>query len=114
MANFVPLRKEQHQKLKLASNRALTHLVGQHIIPLTAAEYGQASSSFPIVFVKGPESTRYRSVALLGLEGGENLYYQDDKWVGLTLPQSAAMAPFGLGLDPEKENTFYINVISMM
>ena len=105
MANFVPVRKEQHQNLKLASKRDLAHVAGQHIITVTAAEYAQASASFPIVLVKNPDSPRYRSVAMLGLEAGENLYYNDEKWSGLSLPQSVGMAPFALGLDPDKENT---------
>jgi hypothetical protein len=105
MANFVPVRKEQHQNLKLAGKRDLAHIAGQHIVTITAAEYAQASSSFPVVLVKNPDSPRYRSVAMLGLESGENLYYQDTKWSGLALPQSAGMAPFALGLDPDKENT---------
>jgi len=105
MANFVPVRKEQHQNLKLASKRDLAHIAGQHIITITATEYAQASASFPIVLVKNPDSPRYRSVAMLGLEAGENLYYNDKKWSGLSLPQSVGMSPFSLGLDPEKENT---------
>ncbi len=105
MANFVPVRKESHQNLKLASKRDLAHLEGQHIIPITAAEYAQASASFPIVFVKNPDAPRYRSVVMLGLEGSENLFYTDNKWSGLSLPQGAGMTPFSLGIDPDKENT---------
>ena len=105
MANIVPIRKEQHQNLKLAKTRDLSHVAGQHIIPLTAAEFAQASASFPIVFVKNPDSERYRSVAMLGLEAGENLFYQDDKWTAISIPQSISMVPFSLGIDPEKENT---------
>lgn len=105
MANFVPVRKEQHQNLKLAKARDLKHVAGQHIVPVTAAEYAAASSSFPIVLVKNPDSERYRSVAMLGLEAGENLYFQDEKWSGLSIPQSISMVPFSLGLDPDKENT---------
>jgi len=105
MANFVPVRKEQHQNLKLAGKRDLAHVAGQHIVSVTAAEYAQASASFPIVLVKNPDSPRYRSVAMLGLEAGENLYYNEEKWSGLSLPQSVGMAPFALGLDPDKENT---------
>jgi len=105
MANFVPVRKEQHQNLKLAKARDLSHVAGQHIIPITAAEYAQSSASFPIVLVKSPGSERFRSVAMLGLEAGENLFFQDEKWSALSLPQSIAMVPFSLGLDPDKENT---------
>lgn len=105
MANIVPIKKEQHQNLKLTKARDLSHVAGQHIIPLTAAEFAQASASFPIVFIKNPESERYRSVAMLGLEAEENLFYQDDKWTALSVPQSISMVPFSLGIDPDKENT---------
>ena len=105
MANIVPVRKEQHQNLKLAKTRNISHVAGQHIIPVAAAEYAQSSASFPIVLVKNPDSPRFRSVAMLGLEAGENLFYQDDKWTALSMPQSISMVPFSLGIDPDKENT---------
>jgi hypothetical protein len=105
MANIVPIRKEDHQKLKLANSRNILHVAGQHIVPVSAAEYAQSASSFPIVLVKNPDSDRFRSVAMLGLEAGENLFLQDEKWVALSMPQSIAMVPFSLGIDPDKENT---------
>ena len=105
MANIVPVRQEQHKKLKLASTRNISHIKGQHIIPVSAAEYAQSSASFPIVLVKNPDSERFRSVAMLGLEAGENLFLQHDKWSGLSMPQSISMVPFSLGGDPDKENT---------
>ncbi|TMM45716.1 SapC family protein [Colwellia ponticola] len=105
MANFVAIKADKHHNLKLASKRDLAHVAEQHIVPVTAAEYAQASASFPVVLVKNPESPRYRSVVMLGLEAGENLFYNDSKWTGLSLPQSVGMAPFALGLDPDKENT---------
>ncbi|WP_159822302.1 SapC family protein [Colwellia sp. 20A7] len=105
MANFVPVRKEQHQNLKISNTRNISHVAGQNIIPVAAAEYAQASASFPLVFVKNPDSERFRSVAMLGLEAGENLFLKDEKWTALSMPQSISMVPFSLGLDPEKENT---------
>ena len=105
MANFVPVRKEQLQNLKIASKRNIGHIAKQHIVSVTAGEFAQSAASFPIVLVKGPESPRHQSVAMLGLEAGENLFYKNDEWLGLTLPQTAGMAPFSLGLDPDQENT---------
>ena len=105
MANIVPIRKDQHQKLKIANTRNIAHVDGQHIIPVSAAEYSQSSASFPVVFVKIPDSERFRSVGMLGLEAGENLFLQDDKWSALSMPQSISMVPFSLGIDPDKENT---------
>jgi hypothetical protein len=105
MANFVAIKADKHQNLKVSQKRNLAHVAKQHIIAISAAEYAQASSSFPIVFVKNPGSERFRSVAMLGMESEENLFYKNDKWLGLTVPQSIGMAPFALGLDPDKENT---------
>jgi len=105
MTNIVAIKKEQHQNIKVANQRDLSHLANQHIVPINAREFAQASTSYPVVIVKDPDSPRYRSVVMLGLEAGENLYYADNKWNAIYVPQSASMVPFVLGLDPEKEKT---------
>ena len=105
MANIVPVRKEEHKNLKISAKRNLAHAAKQHIVPVNAREFAQAATSFPVVFVKDPETQRVRSVVMLGLEGGENLYYQDENWLALYAPQSIGMVPFVLGLDPDKEKT---------
>ena len=105
MANFVPVRKEQHKNLKIANTRNVLHIKGQHIVPVAAIEYAQASASFPLVLVKNPDSDHFRSVAMLGLEAGENLFLHDKQWLALSIPQSVSMVPFSLGLDPDKEKT---------
>jgi hypothetical protein len=105
MANIVPVRKDQHKDTKISTKRDLAHVANQHIAPISAREYAQAATSYPVVLVKDPESTRYRSVVMLGLEAGENLYYSDNKWDAIYVPQSISLVPFSLGLDPEKEKT---------
>ena len=105
MANIVPVRKDEHKNLKVSAKRNLSHVANQHIVPVNAREFAQAATSFPVVFVKDPESSRVRSVVMLGLEGGENLYFKDENWLALYAPQSIGMVPFVLGLDPEKEKT---------
>ncbi|WDE11797.1 SapC family protein [Thalassomonas haliotis] len=105
MAKMVPVKKEQHQNLKVAAKRDLSHVANQHIVPVNAVEFAQAATSFPVVIVKDPDSKRFRSVAMLGLETGENLYYNQEKWNAIFVPQSIGMVPFALGLDPEKEKT---------
>ncbi|WP_085300171.1 SapC family protein [Cognaticolwellia mytili] len=105
MANITPIKKETHQNIKISEKRDLSHVANQHIAPVTAAEYAQAATSYPIVLVKDQESERYRSVAMLGLEAGENLYHKEGSWNAVYIPQSISMAPFSLGLDPEKEKT---------
>lgn len=108
MANIVAVKKDQHQKLKLSQQRDLSHVAGQHIAPVTATEFAKAASNFPVVIIKEPETNRYRSVVMLGLQSGENLFLKDKEWTGLFMPQSIGMVPFMLGLDPDKENTLTV------
>ena len=103
--NIVAIKKEQHQNLKVANQRDLSHVASQHIAPINVREFPQASTSYPIVLIKDPESERYRTVVMLGLEAGENLYHEEKKWQAIYIPHSISMVPFSLGLDPEKEKT---------
>lgn len=105
MANITPIKKETHQNIKVSEKRDLSSVANQHIAPVTAREYSQASTSYPVVIVKDAESDRYRSVVMLGLEAGENLYHKENSWNAVYVPQSLAVTPFSLGLDPEKEKT---------
>ena len=105
MANVTPIKKETHQSIKIAAKRDLSHAEKQHIAPITASEYTQAATSYPIVIVKDQGTERYRSVVMLGLEAGENLYHKKEAWNAVYIPQSLSMAPFSLGVDPEKEKT---------
>lgn len=103
--NIVAIKKEQHQNLKVASQRDLSHVASQHIAPINVREFSQASTSYPIVLIKDPDSERYRTVVMLGLEAGENLYHEEKKWQAIYIPHSISMVPFSLGLDPDKEKT---------
>jgi len=103
--NIVAVKKEQHKNLKVANQRDLSHVANQHIAPVNVREFGQASTSYPIVLVKDPDSERFRTVVMLGLEAGENLYYAENKWQAIYIPHALSVVPFSLGLDPEKEKT---------
>jgi hypothetical protein len=105
MANITPIKKETHQNIKIAAKRDLSHISNQHIAPITAREYIQAATSYPVVFVKDQDTDRMRSVVMLGLEAGENLYHKEGSWNAVYIPQSISVSPFSLGLDPEKDKT---------
>lgn len=105
MANLVPVKKEQHQQLKVSAKRSLAHLTNQHIVGASASEFAQLATSFPLAFVKNENSNQYRSIAMLGLESNENVFLQGENWLAPYVPQNASMVPFALGLDPEKEKT---------
>jgi len=104
MANLVAINKAKHSKLKIAEKRDISHIANQHIVSITASEFAKGALSYPVVLIKDPGTERYRSVAMLGLESGENLFFSPD-WSALYTPQNVGLLPFALGMDPEKENT---------
>ena len=103
MPKYTPVKPEEHKSLKVAERRGLEHIAEQHLIGTTAKEYSQLAINYPLFFIK--ENDNFRSVALLGLQSGQNLYYKNETMDVTTLPLSASISPFALGLDPEKENT---------
>lgn len=106
MAKLEPVSVEKHKNLKVASKRDIKHIAGQHVLPITAPEFAQGATTFPVFVVKDNDNNRYRSVAMIGLEAGENLLLtKENTWAGIYAPQTIGMVPFALGLDPEKERT---------
>ena len=105
MTNIVAVKKDKHQNIKVDSKRDLTQFAGQHIAPVNVREFGQAATSYPLVFIHDAQTDQYRSVAMLGLETNENLYLDDKKWQAIYVPQAFSTIPFSLGLDPDKEQT---------
>lgn len=105
MATIVPIKSDLHKNLKVITERDLSHANDSHIVPIHASEYSKAASSFPIVIIKETQSQAYRSVVMLGVDEGENLYTDGKKWNATYIPQTITMVPFVLSLDPEKENT---------
>jgi hypothetical protein len=103
--NIVPISPEAHKNLKVKVNTAPKHVEGQHIVPLTAPEFMQAATSFPIVLIKDPQADRFRAVAVLGMKEGQNLIYSNEKWQGVYMPSSIQRVPFAIAPDPVKEKT---------
>jgi hypothetical protein len=67
------------------------------MVPLLASEFLQASTNFPIVFVKQKETGKFKCVALLGLNAGENLIFSDNKVHSNYIPVNVRRYPFAAG-----------------
>jgi hypothetical protein len=77
---------------------------------LTVNEFGHASSSYPIVFMKDPKQGQFRAVAMLGLMPGKNLFYSEQEWLGIHVPDAILRAPFELGPDPTQDKTLTLYI----
>ena len=90
----VPFLK--NQKVRLLGPGEVPEFV-QHgnAIPISMSEFQPVHRDYPIVFTGGQGADVLTPVAVLGLTGGENLFYQDGKWVsGVYIPAYARRYPF--------------------
>lgn len=75
-AAVVALNHQVHANARLLATPDFREFANQHLFPVTFFEFARASTEYPLVFVKDSESGEFRSVALTGLQVGENLYEQ--------------------------------------
>lgn len=104
--NYIPLDKNQHSALKVVP-KINFDLVGKtHLAAATIREYAQLSGSMPIVFIEDPKTKNIHSVAMLGLEAGQNLYYAEERWQGPHIPLNIQRYPFDIRPDGDKLGVF--------
>jgi hypothetical protein len=105
MPQYVLLDPKQHQAIKIVAHDKFRHTATQHQVPLTVNEFGHASSSYPVVFMKDMQQGKLRSVAMLGLLQDHNLFYSEQEWLVIHVPDAIIRAPFELGPDPTQDKT---------
>ncbi len=73
--DLIPLNSNEHGNWHARSVDKAAWVAGQHAIPLTAEEFPAAQRDFPIVFSAGDKPV---PLALLGLNEGVNVFFEDD------------------------------------
>lgn len=94
--NVIPVNNELHSDLKVKNEVHLGFITDQQIVPVVVHEYALAATNYPVVFVKNNETGQFQSVVLMGLEQGENLFIENDKWQGTHIPGVVQNYPFKL------------------
>lgn len=99
--NPQPLTKDKHAKYGITQvEKPFSFMEKTHFVPLTAPEFGQASSSFPIIFA-GEEKT---PLAVMGIRTDENLFVTDGQFDNMAyMPAFARRYPFVLAGDKEND-----------
>ena len=92
----IALNNTEHRQLRVSPAESFKHLNSVHMLPLLAQECGHAGNDFPVAFVKEEKSGWFRLVAVLGLQEGENLFVEGDKWQGMYMPAIVQIEPFKL------------------
>ena len=76
--SLAPVNKERHAGKKIRQIEGFGFASDFHIASLMVHEFVRAAGIYPVVFLEDKENDRFRPVALLGLEAGENLFIGDD------------------------------------
>jgi len=90
------LNYDSHKNVKIKRTSNFLHAKDQQVVPLIVHEFSRASAEMPVVFVKNSETGEFQSVALLGLEPKENVFYSEEKWLSSYLPALITHHPFAL------------------
>jgi SapC protein len=90
----VPFLK--NQKVRLLGPGEVPEFAQQgNAIPISLTEFQPVMRDYPIVFTGGEGNQSFAPVAVLGLAQGENLFYQDGKWMSsVYVPAYARRYPF--------------------
>lgn len=94
MSDIKPLDNNTHKDLRLDTTKIYEHSVDHHATYLQAQEFGFASATYPIAFVKNQDNNQFKPIVMLGLEKNENLFLEDGKWLATYIPGSIRRHPF--------------------
>ena len=64
---------------------------------LVPEEFRSAQAHYPIAFQKSADGTQFHAVALFGLEPGQNLFLDGERWDAHYLPMAVERQPFLIG-----------------
>jgi hypothetical protein len=96
-----PLNPERHADMTIGVAPNQSFAATTNSVPLTGIEYAEACKEYPIVFIPTADGS-FQSVAVLGLENGENLFLDDKaKWQARYVPAFVRRYPFALGDNPD-------------
>lgn len=112
MSKYVPLNFHEHSALRVITEHGVEFGDDMMFAPVFPHEFRRVQADAPIVLIKETHSSRYRPVALFGLEKGENLFLKDNKWDTQYIPISVRMAPFIIGRKGNSDLTVHIDLES--
>jgi len=110
LANPVSLTSQAHGGLRIQSVGSAEHISRNHFAKIYTPEFSKAGTDYPIIFVKDPETGVFYAAGMWGLQPGENLFVEGDRWVGGYFPASVRCYPFAVQPDPENTDRLFIGI----
>lgn len=102
MARHALLNNVDHKDLKVVTRYSAELGHDVHAVVTFPTEYGDVQREYPIFFHRNEDSGEFQSVALLGLEPGENLFLDTGGWNASYVPGVFAKGPFLIGFQEQE------------
>lgn len=102
MARTVLLDNINHRDLKVITRHSAEFGDNVNQVQTFPTEFVDVQREYPIFFRKDPQTGEYQSVALLGLEKGENLFLDGTDWNASYIPAIMARGPFMIGFQEQE------------
>jgi hypothetical protein len=100
---LVELSRSEHAGLRIRTDLVEASTANQHLIPVVVSEFRKAATQYPLVFAKNPETGRFGSYVLNGLEIEENLFWSGTELDVAYVPLNVRRQPFFVGTDDAPE-----------
>ena len=100
MRKRVPLDNVDHQHLRVIAGATSELSVNQALV--VPSEFEQLQREYPILFRKDSDGG-FQSVAILGLDRGENLFLSEGEWTTYYVPATLRRGPLFLGVADEDQ-----------
>ena len=104
--NYIPLDKDKHSALKVVPKVNFDLISKTHLAAATIREFAQLAGVMPLVFIEDPATKNVHTVAMLGLEQGNNLFWAEDRWQASHVPLNIQRYPFDIRPDGDKLGVF--------
>jgi hypothetical protein len=108
VTKLVALNNRIHQGVYIDANKAEEQIADLHMLPVVLSEFQKLVVQLPILFSKNSDTGQFVCVTLMGLQEGENLYWQDAAFQGFYTPLNVARQPFFVGQDEQSGDNYVI------
>ena len=96
-ASIAAISQLRHSRLMVDNGTDIAAAAVLGHVPLGLSEVPLAGCDYPIVLIKDGATGGFRLVALLGFDGGCNLFVMGENWLATYLPHNVLRLPFCLG-----------------